>query len=94
MLNFTSVAGSNQSPTLAYVTVQPFVTVHLPARLLLASNAVMSFFWRGGQTTVPVNLQFGRAFGPHFVGMAEAAYVLAGAGRGDITAKAVLVVRF
>jgi hypothetical protein len=44
-----SVAGSSQSPNLAYVTVQPFVTVDLPAALFFSSDPTMKFYWAGGR---------------------------------------------
>jgi hypothetical protein len=88
--NLYSVAGSNQAPNLAYVTVQPFITLHLPAELFLSSNATMSFYWRGGRSTLPVNLGVGRAFSPHFVGTLEFWYTVADAGQGEIRLRAVL----
>jgi hypothetical protein len=88
--NFYSVAGSSQSPDLAYVTVQPFVTLHLPADLFLSSDATMNFYWEGGRSTVPVNLGFGHAFGAHFVGSVHGFYTLAEADRGAIKAEIVL----
>jgi hypothetical protein len=88
--NFYSVAGSSQSPNLAYVTVQPFVTVHLPASLFLSSDATMKFYWRGGQSTVPVNLGFGRAFGAHFVGSVRGWYTVAEADRDAVKVEVVL----
>src|SRR5262249_35999281 len=66
--NFYSIAGSNQSPDLAYVAVQPFVTVHLPGACFISTDATMDFYWKGGKTNVPLDLGFGHAFGPHFVG--------------------------
>jgi hypothetical protein len=88
--NLYSVAGSSQSPDLAYVTVQPFVTVHLPASLFVSSDATMKFYWRGGQSTVPVNLGFGHAFGPHFVGSVRGWYTVADADRGAVKVEVVL----
>src|SRR5208283_3203429 len=82
--NFYSVAGNSGSPDLAYVTVQPFVTLHLPAAFFLSSDAPMSFYWRGGSSTVPVDLGLGRAFGGHFVGQLQFWYTLADSGENDI----------
>jgi hypothetical protein len=65
--NLYSIAGSNQSPDLAYVTVQPFITVHLPGAMFLSSDATMKFYWQGGRSTVPVNIGLGHAFGARFV---------------------------
>jgi hypothetical protein len=73
-----SVAGSSASPTLAYATVQPFVTVRLPAALILSSDATMNFYWAGGSTTVPVNLGFGHAFSQWFVGTIKCQVTVAG----------------
>ena len=85
-----SVAGSSQSPELAYVTVQPFITLLLPAALFLSSDATMNFYWEGGQSTVPVNLGFGRAFGERFVGSVRGRYTVADADRGDVNIEVVL----
>lgn len=90
MQNLYSVAGSNQAPNLAYVTVQPFITLHLPADLFLSSNATMNFYWRGGRSTLPVNLGVGRAFSPHFVGSVDFWYTLADANQGQMRVRAVL----
>jgi hypothetical protein len=79
-----SVAGSSQRPNLGYATVQPFLSVYLPASLFLSSDAQMSFYWSGGATTVPVNLGFGRAFSQHFVGVIKCGVTVAGAGQGQI----------
>jgi hypothetical protein len=79
-----SVAGSNQSPALAYATVQPFITLHLPAALFLSSDATMNFYGKGGRSTLPVNLGFGHAFGTHFVGSVRGWYTLEAEGEGDI----------
>jgi hypothetical protein len=73
-----SVAGSSASPTLAYATVQPFITVRLPAALILSSDATMNFYWAGGSTTVPVNLGFGHAFSKWFVGTIKCQVTVAG----------------
>jgi hypothetical protein len=88
--NLYSVAGSSQSPNLAYVIVQPFVTLDLPADLFLSSNAEMDFYWRGGKSTVPVDLGFGRAFSDRFVGSVEFWYTVADNDRGDIKVRAVI----
>jgi hypothetical protein len=87
---FFSVAGSSQSPSLGYVTVQPFVTFELPADLFLGTDAAMSFYWRGGKSTVPVDLGFGRGFSEHFVGSLQFWYTVAESDRGDIKVRAVL----
>jgi hypothetical protein len=79
-----SVAGSSQRPNLGYATVQPFLSVYLPASLFLSSDAQMSFYWSGGATTVPVNLGFGRGFSQHFVGVIKCGVTVAGAGQGQI----------
>jgi hypothetical protein len=88
--NFYSVAGSSQSSDLAYVTVQPFVTLHLPAASFLSSDATMHFYWEGGRSTVPVNLGFGRAFGARFVGAIRVYCTVAGADRGAMEGEVVL----
>lgn len=87
---FYSVAGSSQSPDVAYVTVQPFVTVHLPAALFLSSDATMNFYEKGGRSTLPVNLGFGHAFGSQFVGSLVGWYTVADADRGDVEVQIVL----
>ena len=88
--NLYSVAGDNQAAGLAYVSVQPFVTLHLPADFFVASDATMDFYWRGGRSTVPIDLGFGRAFSEHFVGSLQLWYTLADANQGDIRVRAVL----
>jgi hypothetical protein len=88
--NLYSIAGDSQAPNLAYVTVQPFITLHLPADFFLSTDAQMTFAWRGGQGTVPVDLGLGRAFGDHFVGALQFWYTLAEANQGDIRVRAVL----
>jgi hypothetical protein len=88
--NFYSVAGSSQSPTLGYVTVQPFITLDLPGDCFVETNATMNFYWRGGKTTVPLNLGFGRAFSGRFVGSLQGWYTVAGNGEGDVRGRAVL----
>ncbi len=88
--NFYSVAGSRQSPDLAYATVQPFVTLHMPADLFVSSDATMRFYWEGGQSTVPVNLGFGHAFSAHFVGSVRGYYTVAGADRDAVKVEIVL----
>jgi hypothetical protein len=90
--NFYSVAGNSQSAQLGYVTVQPFLSLRLPSAFFFSSDATMNFYWNGGQTSVPVNLGFGRAFSGHFVGTAEAWYTIAGSGQGDW--KGMLVMNF
>jgi hypothetical protein len=79
-----SVAGSSASPTLAYATVQPFISVHLPAGLFLSSDATMKFYWAGGSTTVPANLGFGHAFSKGFVGTIKCQVTVAGSDTGAI----------
>jgi hypothetical protein len=88
--NFYSVAGSNQSPSLGYVVLQPFVTVYLPAEVFVSTDAAMNFYWNGGKTSVPVDLGLGRAFSAHFVGTLQGWYWVAGSGQGDLRARAVL----
>jgi hypothetical protein len=88
--DFYSVAGSSQSPDVAYLTVQPFITVHLPAALFFSSDAQMTFYQYGGQSTVPVNLGFGHAFGGHFAGSIRGYYTVADSDRGAIKAEVVL----
>jgi len=73
-----SVAGSNQVARESYVTLQPFVTLHLTAALLLKSDATTSFYWAGGSTTIPVNLGLGYAFSKHFVGAIKGTCTVAG----------------
>lgn len=86
-----SVAGSSQMPNVAYVSAQPFISVHLPAALFFSSDATMKFYWAGGSTTVPVNLGFGHAFSGHFVGTAKCQVTVAGADRGAILGEIDLV---
>jgi hypothetical protein len=88
--NFYSVAGDSQSAELAYVTVQPFITLDLPAAFFLSSDATMDFYWKGGKSTVPVDLGLGRAFSAHFVGALQFWYTVAESDQGDIEVRAVL----
>jgi hypothetical protein len=86
-----SVAGSSLFPTVAYASLQPFITVHLPAALFLSTDATMKFFWGGGSTTIPVNLGFGHAFSQHFVGTIKGQVTVAGSGRDEIQGEVELV---
>jgi hypothetical protein len=88
--NLYSIAGSNQSPDLAYVTVQPFITVHLPGAMFLSSDATMKFYWQGGRSTVPVNIGLGHAFGAHFVGSVRGWYTVADADKDAVEVEVVL----
>jgi hypothetical protein len=88
--NLYSVAGSSQNPNLAYVTVQPFLTLHLPDAFFFSSDATMDFYWLGGRSTVPVNLGFGRGFSEHFVASLRGWYTLADSGQGDVKVEVVL----
>jgi hypothetical protein len=88
--NFYSVAGNSQSAELAYVTVQPLLTLELPAAFFLSSDATMNFYWKGGKSTVPVDLGLGRAFSEHFVGALQFWYTVAESDQGDIEVRAVL----
>jgi hypothetical protein len=88
-----SVAGSSQSSTLAYATLQPFLAVHLPAALFLLSDATMNFYWAGGRSTVPVNLGFGGAISEHFVPAIVGQYTVAMADRGDLKVQLTLKYR-
>jgi hypothetical protein len=73
-----SVAGSSEVARQSYATLQPFVTLHLGGGLHLTSDATMSFYWRGGSTTIPVNLGVGYAFSKHFVGSIKGTRTVAG----------------
>jgi hypothetical protein len=77
-----SVAGSSASPEVAYVSVQPFLALHLPSALIVSSDATMKFFWAGGHTNVPINLGFGHAFSEHFVGTVKWEVTIAGTEQG------------
>lgn len=88
--NVYSVAGSSQSPAIAYVSVQPFFTVRLPEAFFLSTDATMYFYWAGGKSTVPVDLGFGRAFSEHFIGSLRGWYTLGGADKGAVKVQAVL----
>jgi hypothetical protein len=88
--NLHSVAGNSQRPALAYATVQPFVTLHLPADMFVSSDATMSFYWRGGKSTVPVDLGVGRAFSERFVGALQLWYTVAESDKGDVKMQAVM----
>jgi hypothetical protein len=82
--NLYSIAGSSQRSSLTYVTVQPFLVLDLPRSLFLSSDATMEFYGRGGRTTVPINLGFGRAFGAHLLCSVRTYYTVAGANQGSI----------
>ena len=85
-----SVAGSSNEPDLAYVSVQPFVAVHLPLSLFVSSDATMSFYWQGGRSTIPVNVGFGAAFSKYFVGAIKSQYTVADEHEGDVMIQVVL----
>jgi hypothetical protein len=88
--NLYSVAGNSTSPSLAYVSVQPFVVVHLSHEVFLSSDATMDFYWAGGKSTLPVDLAIGGAFSERFVGELQGWYTLDGSGEKDIKVVAVL----
>jgi hypothetical protein len=73
-----SIAGSSQVARQSYVTLQPFITLHLGGGFHLKSDATMTFQWVGGSTTIPVNLGIGYAFSKHFVGAIKGALTAAG----------------
>jgi hypothetical protein len=79
-----SVAGSGQVPAMAYCSVQPFMSVHLPGAFSVSTDATMKFFWEGGTTRVPVNLGLGHAFSKHFVGTVKGEVTVAGSERGGL----------
>lgn len=81
-----SVAGSSEVSNQSYVTLQPFVTLHLADGLLVTSDATMSFFWRGGSTTIPVDLGVGYAFSKKFVGAIKGTLTVAGHDQGMLSA--------
>lgn len=81
-----SVAGSSQSPNLAYETVQPFFAVHFLDALFFASDATMRFDWAGGASKLPVNLGFGGALSGHFTAAMFGEYTVALADEGDVKA--------
>ncbi len=82
-----SVAGSDQVARQSYVTVQPVVTIHFDNGMLLGSDAQMSFFWRGGDSTVPVDLGLGYAFSKHFVGTIKGTRTVWGQNDGEMKAE-------
>ena len=73
-----SVAGSSQVADQSYVTLQPFVALHVGHGFHVSSDAQMSFYWRGGSTTIPVNLGAGYAFSKHFDASVKATRTVAG----------------
>lgn len=86
-----SVAGDSDRPALAQAIIEPLVEVRLSDRVSIFSNQEMDFYWRGGGTTVPVNLGLGHEFTDHFVGQLQCAYGLSGLGRGAFQAVVVLI---
>jgi hypothetical protein len=80
-----SVAGSSQVAHQSYVTLQPFIALHVD-RLVIVSDAQMSFYWAGGSTTIPVGLGVGYAFSKHFVGTIKGTLTVAGQGDGTLKA--------
>jgi hypothetical protein len=80
-----SIAGSSQVARQSYITLQPFIALHLD-RFVVVSDAQMSFYWVGGSTTIPVDLGVGYAFSKHFVGTIKGALTVAGQGEGTFKA--------
>jgi hypothetical protein len=87
-----SVAGSSEVARHSYVTVQPFLALHLDRGVVVKSDETMSFYWAGGSTTIPVNLGVGYAFSKRFVGTIKGALTIAGSDQG--TFKAALELAF
>lgn len=87
-----SVAGSSEVSRQSYVTLQPFVTLHLGHGVHLKTDATMNFYWVGGSTTIPVDLGLGYAFSKHFVGTIKGTLTVAG--HDDGTWKAELELAF
>jgi hypothetical protein len=85
-----SVAGSTEVANQSYVTVQPLLALHFDPGLLITSDETMSIYWRGGSTTIPVNLGIGYAFSAHFVGTLKGALTVAGHGEGTFKAELAL----
>jgi hypothetical protein len=73
-----SVAGSSEVARQSYATVQPVVTLHPGAGLVVTSDATMQLYWAGGSTTIPINLGVGYAFSKRFVGSVKATLTVAG----------------
>jgi len=78
-----SVAGSTEVARQSYITLQPFVTLHLGGGLLVTSDATMSFYWVGGSTSVPIDLGVGYAFSKRFVGTIKGQVTVAGHDQGS-----------
>jgi len=53
-LGFASVFPMATDSTLVYETVQALVTMHLPGGLFFSSDAAMTFYQKGGQSTVSI----------------------------------------
>jgi hypothetical protein len=85
-----SIAGDSTRSGLAYVAVQPIVSLILPADCSLYSNNTMNFYWKGPGTTVPLTLGFGHGFSEHFVGNLQGTYTVSGVGQGNIQGALVL----
>ncbi len=83
--DFWSVAWQPGSPRLAQMTIQPFVTYHLPHGVFINSDATMTVDFAGnGNTSIPLDLGLGKAFSPSFVGAVQGWYTVAGQGRNDV----------
>jgi hypothetical protein len=78
-----SVAGDSTRSGLAYVAVQPIVSLILPGACSLYSSNTMDFYWKGQGTTVPLTLGFGHGFSEHFVANLQGTYTVSGVGQGN-----------
>lgn len=85
-----SVAGDTHRPALGYAILEPLLEVRLPGRVSIFSNQEMDFYWKGGKSTLPVNIGVGHDFNGHFVGQLQCAYTLAGQGQGGVQSGVVL----
>jgi hypothetical protein len=82
--SFWTIAKQPGTSNYGYMTVQPFVTWHLPAGWYVGMDPTWTFDFTGnGRTDIPLNLGFGKAFGPSFVAGVQGWYTVAGANQGN-----------
>lgn len=84
--NFFSVAGDANRADLDYLSFQPLLTLHVSPQLFLVSDATMQFNWKkGGDATIPVDLEAGHAFSSRLTMVLGPQWVITGSGQNNVS---------
>lgn len=82
---FFSFAGTPGRPSVNELHAQPIIQKALPEAFYLFTDPIYLFRWEGGGTTLPVNLQLGRAFTRDLSASIGPEYIATGASQGNWT---------